>query len=86
MQIPSINSDFDQYIADAEFQNIAKLLTNLEKSTGCGVLCSTSFNGRGEPIVETPDQAIDCFLRLGLDYLYLQGYLVWRPTTKASKV
>lgn len=64
---------------------IHRLLLEMERLTGCPVLCNTSFNGPGEPIVETPAEAIDAFFRLGLDYLYIQGFLVWRPTAKATK-
>ncbi len=69
-----------------EFQNpmLYRLLNAFYRESGCHVLCNTSFNGPGEPIVESPENAIDCFLRLGLDFLYLQGYLVWRP--KNTKV
>ncbi|XXJ20795.1 carbamoyltransferase C-terminal domain-containing protein [Desulfovibrio caledoniensis] len=62
-----------------------KTIEQFDSLTGCPVICNTSFNGPGEPIVETPEHAIDCFLRLGLDYLYLQGYLVWLPETAIEK-
>jgi carbamoyltransferase len=39
---------------------------------------NTSFNGRGEPIVETPHEAIRAFLAMKIDYLYLQGYVLGR--------
>lgn len=64
---------------------IHRLLMTMEQITGCPVLCNTSFNGPGEPIIETPAQAIDAFLRLGLDYLFLSGFLVWRPVANARK-
>jgi carbamoyltransferase len=35
------------------------------------VLVNTSFNIKGEPIVETPQDAIECFLGTGIDYLIL---------------
>jgi carbamoyltransferase len=47
-------------------------------ATGCPVLLNTSFNDRDEPIVETYDDAISCFLRTGLDALVLDGHLVER--------
>jgi carbamoyltransferase len=37
------------------------------------ILINTSFNRRGEPIVETPGDAIDAFLGSGLDGLFLEG-------------
>jgi hypothetical protein len=38
--------------------------------TGFRVLPYTSFNGRGEPTVETPYEAIRAFLAMRIDYLY----------------
>jgi carbamoyltransferase len=40
------------------------------------VLINTSFNVKGEPIVETPRDAIDCFLSTGIDVLILHETLV----------
>ena len=40
------------------------------------VLLNTSFNVKGEPIVETPGDAIDCFLSTGIDYLALHDLLI----------
>ena len=40
------------------------------------VLVNTSFNVKGEPIVETPEDAIHCFLTTGIDYLALHDLLV----------
>lgn len=42
------------------------LLEAFEARTGLGVLLNTSFNRRGEPIVESADDAFDCFLGTGL--------------------
>jgi carbamoyltransferase len=44
--------------------------------TGIPVLLNTSFNGPGEPIVETPEDAIAFFLSADLDRLYLDGFVV----------
>lgn len=41
--------------------------------TGVPILLNTSFNDR-EPIVETPDHAINCFLGTNIDYLYFRDY------------
>lgn len=48
------------------------------KATGCPILLNTSFNDRDEPIVETYDDAISCFLRTGLDGLLLEDRLIER--------
>jgi len=46
--------------------------------SGVGIVLNTSFN-ENEPIVDTPRQAVDCFLRTGLDALCLGNYLVVKP-------
>jgi carbamoyltransferase len=51
------------------------LIREFEKLTGVPVLLNTSFN-ENEPIVLTPDQAIDCFLRTRMDVLVLGNYLI----------
>ena len=45
------------------------LLAAFEVETGVPVLLNTSFNDQ-EPIVQTPGEAIECFVRTGLDFLY----------------
>ncbi len=39
--------------------------------TGVAVLVNTSFNVKEEPIVDSPQEAIDCFLKTGIDFLVL---------------
>ena len=46
-------------------------LSHFYKMTGTPVLLNTSFNVAGEPIVETPEDAIRCFLGTSIDILYL---------------
>ncbi|ACU37802.1 carbamoyltransferase family protein [Actinosynnema mirum] len=47
--------------------------------TGVPLLLNTSFNDAGEPIVETPEDALRTFLRTEIDHLYLGGRLVDKP-------
>ncbi len=53
-----------------------QLLEAFHHRTGCPVLVNTSFNVRGEPIVETPSNAYVCFMRTQMDYLVIGDYLV----------
>jgi carbamoyltransferase len=46
------------------------------KLSGVPVVLNTSFNIMGEPIVESPLQAIRCFFSTGLDVLVLGNYLI----------
>ena len=52
------------------------LIEQFEKRTGCPILINTSFNVRGEPIVNTPEDAYRCFIRTGMDYLVLENILL----------
>ena len=52
------------------------LLRAFEARTGCPVLVNTSFNVRGEPIVESPSDAYTCFMRTGIDVLVLGSFLL----------
>jgi carbamoyltransferase len=53
-----------------------RLLKEFEALTGVPVLINTSFNVKGEPIVETPRDAVICFLTTGIDNLILHDTLV----------
>ncbi len=52
-----------------------KLIHKFDEVTGVPVLLNTSFN-ENEPIVQTPMQAIDCFLRTRMDILSIGGFLL----------
>jgi len=52
------------------------LIKAFERLTGCAVLVNTSFNVRGEPIVCTPADAYQCFMRTHIDYLVLGPFLL----------
>ena len=52
------------------------LIKAFEKKTGVGAVLNTSFNIHGEPIVGTPEQAIDTFSRCGLHHLLLGSWLI----------
>ena len=47
------------------------LISKFKKKTNCPVLVNTSFNVRGEPIVNTPTDAFNCFMGTELDYLVI---------------
>ncbi len=52
-----------------------QLISELKKITGYGIILNTSFN-ENEPIVDTPEQAINCFLRTDMDILFLEKYMI----------
>ncbi len=47
------------------------LISKFKEKTGCPIIVNTSFNVRGEPIVNTPKDAFNCFMGTELDYLVI---------------
>lgn len=58
---------------NAHFWN---LINEFYQRTNCPLLVNTSFNVRGEPIVCTPEEAIDCFLNTGMDILVMENIVL----------
>jgi len=65
-----------QTVTEASSPRLYRLLKEFEKLTGVPVLINTSFNVKGEPIVETPKDAMECFLTTGIHYLAIHDMLV----------
>ncbi len=51
-----------------------KLIKRFKEKTSCPVIVNTSFNVRGEPIVNTPQDAFNCFMGTELDVLVIGNY------------
>lgn len=62
-----------------------RLLKAFKELTGIPILLNTSFNRRGMPIVETPEQAIEFFLGCEMDVLSLANYIVEKAERKSIK-
>ncbi len=54
------------------------VLEEFKKKTGCSVIVNTSFNVRGEPIVNTPNDAYRCFMRTDMDVLVLENCILYK--------
>jgi carbamoyltransferase len=65
-----------QTLRQDQNEPLYRLLKEFDAITGVPVLVNTSFNVKGEPIVETPEDAIHCFLTTGIDYLVLHDVLM----------
>ncbi|MDF1759506.1 MAG: carbamoyltransferase C-terminal domain-containing protein [Coxiellaceae bacterium] len=52
------------------------IIQSFEKITGVAVVLNTSFNDANEPIVETPDDAVRCFLNTEIDVLFINKNLL----------
>ncbi len=57
------------------------LISAFKRKTGLGLVLNTSFN-ENEPVVDTPEQAFDCFKRTDMDALCLGRYVLVKPRTK----
>lgn len=57
-----------------------RLLKRFGEATGFDCLLNTSFNLKGEPIVNSPEDALDTFARSGLDTLVLENFIVRKQT------
>jgi carbamoyltransferase len=68
-----------QFVADDDRGPFAAVLREARRRWNVGVVLNTSFNIHGEPLVCTPQEAIDVFLRSGADALALGPYIVERP-------
>ncbi|MFD4014588.1 carbamoyltransferase [Streptomyces albidoflavus] len=56
-----------------------ELISAFHRRTGVPMLLNTSFNDNGEPIVETPADALRTFYRTDMDHLFLNGLLISKP-------
>ncbi len=78
-KIPSVNhigTSRLQTVREVWNQRFYNLIEGFGQETGVYALLNTSFNLKGEPIVESPIDALDTFYRSGLDTLVLGNYLV----------
>lgn len=65
-----------QTVKEADHGPYYRLLQAFFKETGCPVIINTSFNVRSEPIVESPKDALFCFMNTDMDYLVLENYII----------
>lgn len=61
------------------------LIETYAKKTGVPIIINTSFNVRGEPIVCTPMDAVQCFLKTDIDYLVMGHFIINKQQTIDSK-
>lgn len=65
-----------QTVTEKQNPRYYKFLKELEKITGMPVVMNTSFNDVGEPIVQSPKDALRCFFATGFDVLMIGDFLV----------
>src|SRR5207302_608872 len=67
-----------QTVAARDNPEFHELLRAVGKTTGREMVLNTSFNVKGQPIVNTPREALDTFLGTGIEFLFLENTLVSR--------
>jgi len=74
-EIPAVTHvDYSARIQTVQSHNHKRyydLILKFKEKTGCPLLVNTSFNVRGEPIVNTPADAFNCFMGTELDFLVI---------------
>lgn len=53
-----------------------RLISKFKELTGCPILVNTSFNVRGEPIVNTPEDAFHCLMGTGIEFLAIGNSII----------
>jgi carbamoyltransferase len=81
-QIPAITHvDYSARIQTVDPERHGRyhaLIKKFQEKSGCPVIINTSFNVRGEPIVNTPEQAYRCFVGTNMDALVLERFVLLR--------
>ena len=71
-----------QFVPDSDATEYADLLREARQRWGVGAVLNTSFNIHGEPLVCSPAEAIDVFLRSGADALAIGPFLIDPPSSE----
>ena len=81
-KIPAVthidNSARHQSVTPENNLKFYNLISKFYEKTNVPVLLNTSFNGPKEPIVETPTEAMNCFVENNLDFLVINNFLISR--------
>ncbi|MFA0964347.1 carbamoyltransferase [Roseivirga sp. BDSF3-8] len=82
LDLPAIthvdNSARVQTVTEETNPLFAALLTEFNNKTGSPIILNTSFNVRGEPIVCTPVDALECFILTEIDCLVVGSFMISR--------
>ncbi len=70
------NSARIQTVSEADNPLFYKLIKAFGQLTGCDMLINTSFNVRGEPIVNSPSDACRCFMQTEMDVLVIGDFIL----------
>lgn len=73
-----------QTINDETPEHIKYFFENISNDTNEEVFINTSFNVRGEPIVNTPSEAFSTFVTTDLDFLYFEDFMLFKADQKIN--
>jgi len=62
-----------------------RIISKFKEKTGSPVVINTSFNVRGEPIVNTPEDAFRCFMYTNMDVLVLENFVILKQDQPNAK-
>ena len=79
------NSARVQTIDEHRHPRFHRILRAFKEKTGSPVLINTSFNVRGEPIVNTPEDAWRCFMHTNMDALVLENFILLKDDQPGAK-
>jgi len=71
-----------QTVSKKENKKFYNLINEFKKITGVPCVLNTSFNDAGDPIVESPEDALETFFKCDMDYLYIDKYLISKKQIK----
>lgn len=71
-----------QSVSSATNPKYWELIREFERLTGVPILLNTSFNNNAEPIVDSIDEAVTCFLTTGIDYLVVGNHLARKKSPR----
>ncbi len=72
-----------QSVVEETHPTFHALIRHFDELTGCPMVVNTSFNLRGEPVVESPAQAYTCFMRTDMDVLAIGPFLLLKEDQPA---
>ena len=75
-----------QTVDPERYPRFAGILEAFKEKTGCPVLINTSFNVRGEPIVNTPRDAYHCFMGTNMDVLVIDNFVLRKSEQPHAQV
>ena len=67
-----------QTVSEETNKKFYDLINKFYEKTACPILINTSFNVRGEPIVNNPENAFKCFMGTNLDVLVIENFVLFK--------